>query len=257
MPLALPQLRDDADDWPGLVDTEATSHFASVYRPEEPVEFDAAVYRPGGVIKLDADFRRPCCHKLFNLDNLVGMTSVIEGEIELTDAIQQTKVENLSLLTCGTRPENSSDLLTSRRFEELLDQLRDQFEMVILDTPPVLVVTDPLNVAARVDGVLMVLRLSKTARDGSRRTLDALQEVGARVLGVVVNGVDGAGSGYGGSGYGRYDYRCRGFGYGNQYSDASGFDESDDRGYGRDDVVGFTETRQKPAETPHGNDGKD
>ena len=185
------------------------------------------------------------------------MTSVIEGEIELTDAIQQTKVENLSLLTCGTRPENSSDLLTSRRFEELLDQLRDQFEMVILDTPPVLVVTDPLNVAARVDGVLMVLRLSKTARNGSRRTLDALEEVGARVLGVVVNGVDGASSGYGGSGYGRYDYRCSGFGYGKRYGDASGFDESDDRGNGRDDVVGVTQTHQESDRTAHSDNDND
>ena len=137
----------------------------------------------------------------------------------------------------------------SRRFQELLEQLRDQFEMVILDTPPVLVVTDPLNVAARVDGVLVVLRLSKNTRTGSRRTLDALEEVGANVLGVVVNGVDATGSGYGGYAYDRWLWH--------PICEANGSEESDDRGHGRHGLVDPTKIRLKPDETARRNNGKD
>ena len=83
-----------------------------------------------------------------------GISSVIEGKSEIVDAVQQTDVENLWILSCGPRPDNPSELLSSKRFAELLELLREQYDLVIVDTPPVLAVTDPLNVVARVDGVL-------------------------------------------------------------------------------------------------------
>jgi capsular exopolysaccharide synthesis family protein len=92
-------------------------------------------------ILIDADFRRPRVHKLFGLDREVGLSALIEGTAEIPDAVRETGVENLTVMTCGQRPENPSELLTSLRFQELLDKLRDEYEFVIIDTPPILAVT--------------------------------------------------------------------------------------------------------------------
>lgn len=190
------------------------------------------------VLLIDADFRRPRCHRLFQVPNEVGICSVMDGTTEWTEAIQESPVANLSLLTCGKRPENPSELLTSRRFEELLALFRERFDLVIVDTPPVLVVTDPLNVAPRVDGVLVVLRLTKSARNAGVRTLANLDEVGANVLGIVVNGV-AAGQAYGSYGYSQYHYSYGpynsdyGNGYGYRYGYGYGY--GDDKTYYSDD----------------------
>ena len=179
------------------------------------------------VVLIDADFRRPRVHKLFGMKNTVGMASVIAGQAELKDAIIQTEVDNLSVMSCGPRPENPAELLTRRDFETVLNSLREQFELVIVDSPPILAISDPLNVAPRVDGVLVVLRLSKKSRKASRQTVDALEEVGANVLGVVINGVGDAGSKKG-PGTGRYA-----FGYGRStYGYGSGYGYGYNYGYG-------------------------
>lgn len=183
------------------------------------------------VLLIDGDFRRPRCHQIFGLDNDAGMSSVIEGGAEWTDAVQSTEVDNLSVLPCGPKPDQPSELLTSRRFEELIALFRDRYELVIIDTPPVMAVTDPLTVAPRVDSVLVVLRLTKSARNAASRTLAALDEIGAKVLGVVVNGI-GHGEryvssyaqyGYG-QGYGGYSYDSR-YGYHYGYADPSYYTE--------------------------------
>ena len=124
------------------------------------------------VLLIDADFRRPKVHKYFGLDNAVGVSTVIAGEAEIPDAIRPTAVENLSAMPCGPRPHNPADLLTSPRFKEMIDLVREQYDFVIVDTPPLLAVTDPSVVAPRVDGVLMVLRLSKHARDAAMRATE-------------------------------------------------------------------------------------
>jgi len=172
------------------------------------------------VLLIDADFRRPRQHKLFGLDNSVGFASVIQGTAELVDAIRETSVEKLSILSCGPRPDNPSELLTSREFEEFVDVVRDRYELVVVDTPPLLAVTDPSAVAARVDSVLLTMRLLKNARSLAGRALEVLDSLGVNVLGIVVNGVGGdSGYGYGyGRGYG-YGYG-RGYAYG--YGDGVG-----------------------------------
>lgn len=185
------------------------------------------------VLLLEADFRRPRVHKFFGLDNTLGVSSIIAGEAEIPDVIQQTAVSNLWAMPCGPRPHNPSDLLTSPRFKELIDTLRDQHDFVIVDTPPILAVTDSSVVAPRVDAVLLVVRLTKHARDGAMRATEMLGALGARILGVVVNGI-GKTSGYGYGryryGYGGYGYRYAGGGrYGYRYSSGYGYSSS---GYG-------------------------
>ncbi len=208
------------------------------------------------VLLVDADFRRPRCHKLLRLKNDLGLANVIEDSVEWLDAVQATEIENLSALTCGKRPKQPSELLTSQRFEELLELFREKFDIVIVDTPPVMAVTDPLNVAPRVDGVLLVLRLSKNARAAARQTLDALEEVGGNVLGVVVNGV-GKGQQYGAYGSSKNGYGSSyGYGYGSKY----GYEYRDANGYG-DDRSDYLDESEEADETEnkapvHRNNGK-
>jgi len=177
------------------------------------------------VLLIDADFRRPRVHKLFNLSDQFGVTSVINGEETLVDSIQETDVENLFALVCGPRPTNPSELLTSPRFEEMLSVLREQYDFVIVDTPPMLAVTDPSAVAARVDGVFVALRLKSKSRAKATQAIKMLTHLGANVLGVVVNGVGSRqdhayGTTYS---YGGKNYRYGTYGYGEDEDDGYWF----------------------------------
>jgi len=176
------------------------------------------------------------------LDNTIGVSSIITGDAEIPDVIQQTAIPNLWAMPCGPRPHNPADLLTSPRFKELIDTLRDQHDFVIIDTPPILAVTDASVVAPRVDAVLLVVRLTKHARDGATRATEMLGALGARILGVVVNGLGKAsGYGYSGSRYGGYRYggsryggsRYGGYAYGGSEGPGEGtvyYSEEEDQG---------------------------
>lgn len=166
------------------------------------------------VVLVDADFRRPRLHKLFGLSAQVGLASVIAGKTDLDNAVKQTGVPNLSLLPCGPIPPNPAELLTSPRFKELLDQIREQYDYVLIDSPPLLAVTDPCVVAPRVDGVLLTIRVSRNGRPHAERAKEILATLGVKVIGVVVNGVGRQ------SGNGRYgsEYAHYGYDYGPGYS---------------------------------------
>jgi succinoglycan biosynthesis transport protein ExoP len=167
------------------------------------------------VLLMDADFRRPTLHRVFGIEaGDVGLASVVRGTSEPSDAIAQVpEVPNLSILPCGPRPDNPSELLSSEQFEQVLDIYRRQFDFVLIDTPPVLAVSDPCAVAARVDGVLLTFRIHKRARPLAVRAREALSSTGANVIGVVVNGVDQEAGGY----YSQYRYGFSGYRYAGGY----------------------------------------
>ena len=199
------------------------------------------------VLLIDADFRRPRIHKMLGLANEIGMSSVLKGEADLLDAIQSTEIENLWSLPCGPRPENPSELLTSHRFDELLAVLREKYDFVLIDTPPMLAVTDPGTVAPRVDGVLLTIRISKRTRSEAMRATSLLKSLGANMLGVVVNGVGGQqGYGYGQYGSSRYYNYRYGYGYGYGYGDKAGAYYTDEKGQlqkSRNKLPSSSETR--------------
>lgn len=178
------------------------------------------------VLLVDCDFRQPRVHRLFNLSDARGLAQLIESDDDLDplDAAQESGVENLWCVPCGPRPDNPSELLTSARFGHFLDLVREKFDYIVIDSPPMLAVTDPSAVAARVDGVLLTLRLNKNSRSVATRAAEMLATVGATVLGVVVNGIGHhEASGYGyrstpGDGYGRNGYSYA-YGYGDGYGD--------------------------------------
>ena len=173
------------------------------------------------VVLMDCDFRKPRVHKIFGIDQVEsGLSSVVAGTATVAKALRRSKVENLDLMPCGPRPENPAELLTSRRFGELLGELRESYDFVLVDTPPMLAVTDPGAVAPQVDGVIMVFRMSKAARPAAEETRGQLAALGANVLGVVVNGSGSGGGGYGSYNYGtNYGYTYKAYEYAEGYAD--------------------------------------
>jgi len=169
------------------------------------------------VLLVDADFRRPRVAKIFGTESTLGLSGVIQGTADLTDAVIPSGVENLSLLVCGPRPVNPSELLGSQQFRELVEVLREAYDFVLIDTPPVLAVTDPCVVAPRVDGVVLLIRITKDVRPHARRSVESLQELGANILGVVVNGVGGVRPGTG------HVFSSQ---YGHRYASESGYYDS-------------------------------
>ncbi|MEQ1824657.1 MAG: polysaccharide biosynthesis tyrosine autokinase [Pirellula sp.] len=167
------------------------------------------------VCVVDCDFRRPRVAKIFGLREDTGFVQVIGGKVELSQAIQQTTIPNLFALTCGRRPANPAELLSSEVFGDLIATLRNDFDFVIVDTPPMLAVSDPANVASHVDGVLLTIRLRRNLRPIATRAAQMLHAINANMIGVVVNGIGVGGNSYGYGGY-RYDNYTggRGGGYG-------------------------------------------
>ena len=168
------------------------------------------------VLLIDADFRKPRIHRFFGLSNDVGFSNVVRGEAEIPDAVQESSISNLAIITCGPKPDNPSELLTSSEFQQSLDVFREEYDFILIDTPPLLVVSDPSVVAAQADGVLLTLRIDKRVGPNARRAVELLNSVDANLLGVVINRLGGS-RGYG---YGGYRY---GYGYGNNYAYRYGY----------------------------------
>jgi capsular exopolysaccharide synthesis family protein len=178
----------------------------------------AAIAQSGKkVILIDADFRKPRVHRIFGLGKAeIGLASVIAGEADLESAIYSCEVPGLSILPCGPRPANPADLLTSALFQEILEDIKKEYDFVLIDTPPMLAVSDPSVVAPRVDGVILTIRMTKNSRPMAEQAKERLTILGANLLGVVVNGMDDNNKGYGyGYGYG-YEYA-----YGDDYQESS------------------------------------
>ncbi|QZY28771.1 polysaccharide biosynthesis tyrosine autokinase [Nocardioides coralli] len=159
------------------------------------------------VVLVECDLRRPMVAKRLKLDDAVGTTSVLIGQVSIDDALQPYRSTGLSVLTSGPIPPNPSELLQSVAMEKLLGDLRDRFDVVILDAPPLLPVTDSALLSAQADGAIVVVRHGKTTRDQLDHALDRVEAVDAKTAGIVMNLIPAkkARSGYG-YGYGNYTY---------------------------------------------------
>ncbi len=143
------------------------------------------------VCLIDADFRRPRVHQYFGQELTPGLLGVLSGELELDEAIQDCALQNdLYLLPAGGRPSNPGELVTSEEFRNLIEALREKFDYVLIDSPPVLPVSDPATIASIADGVYLVTRIRKGVKLTSQKAKESLDRVGANWLGVIVNGVD-------------------------------------------------------------------
>ena len=142
------------------------------------------------VILVDCDLRRPTLHNIFNLKNDVGLTTMVVNDAAMeSPPLQDTGVEGLQLVSSGPLPPNPSELLGSRRMEEIIAALLEQADVVLFDAPPVVAVTDAAVLAAKVDGVLLVINAGGTKRDYVRAAKARLEKVKANLLGAVLNNV--------------------------------------------------------------------
>ncbi len=151
------------------------------------------------VVLVDSDLRRPMLHKIFQLPNKEGLTSVLlQDEPSLDGHLQETGIENLRVLTSGPLPPNPSELLGSQKMRQLIEQLKSRADVVLFDTPPAIPVTDATVLATQTDGVLLVADAGRTRRNMARQVVENLRQVGANLLGVALNRLSprGAGSYY-------------------------------------------------------------
>lgn len=155
---------------------------------------------------IDCDLRRPQITDNFDSSEKRGLTDVLNDTCDLPDAIHDTPLTTLKLMPSGPIPANPAEALSLPEMSELLDVLRDEFDYIILDTPPLLVVTDPSILASMVDGVVLALKIRRKSKPNVKEAASILRNVGARVLGVVINNSDesNASDGYQGCGYYRY-----------------------------------------------------
>jgi len=142
------------------------------------------------VILVDGDLRRPALHTLFGLTNEQGLTSMLFAPEGSAAPLQQTSVPGLQLLSSGPLPPRPADILGSRRMGEILHSLRDIADVIIIDTPPVLAVSDTVVLAPRVDGVLLVMQAGRTRREHARQARTVLDKAKANIVGVVLNGAE-------------------------------------------------------------------
>lgn len=161
---------------------------------------------------IDADLRRPTQQDMFRRQNDRGFARVLTGESdgEIADTIIPGVVHNLDVMLCGKPPANPAEVLCSGDFSNMLNALREKYDYIIIDSAPVLAVTDPSNIAPLTDGVVVTFRLRRDVRPSALQTLKQLDGVGARLLGVVVNDV---GDYYGGSPNGYRYTDSYGYGY--------------------------------------------
>jgi non-specific protein-tyrosine kinase len=150
------------------------------------------------VIVADCDLRHPRVHTYFGLQNRIGISTLFGTNLHaMNGARQPTAVDKLTVVTTGSLPPNPSELLGSKRMQAILNTMLQSSEVILIDTPPALAVTDAAALAPSLDGVLLVVRPGKTRISALKQTLEQLKQVNARVLGVVLNDVVTRGSAYG------------------------------------------------------------
>lgn len=139
------------------------------------------------VLFVDSDLRKPTAHYTFQQDNYRGLTTVLTRQTTLSETIQQTRIENLDILTSGPIPPNPAELLSSRAMEDLLSATYRIYDLVVFDTPPVLAVTDAQILANQCDGTVLVVASGSTDKDSAIKAKDLLNSAKAKLLGVVLN----------------------------------------------------------------------
>ncbi len=173
------------------------------------VNLGAAFARLGThkTIVVDCDMRRPSVHKATGVKKEPGLAQYLTGQMDLNEVIKEVPdVPNMHVITCGPIPPNPAELLISSTLGELITRLSSEYEFVVVDSPPIVGVSDARILASQVDGVILVTRANETPREAVRDAKALLTSASGRVLGVSLNGVDLAQGGYGYYGYYRYNY---------------------------------------------------
>ncbi|EOG1928634.1 polysaccharide biosynthesis tyrosine autokinase [Acinetobacter baumannii] len=149
------------------------------------------------VLLIDADMRRGYMHKYFDVDVKPGLSELLSGQADLQKVLHKTQVTNLDVITLGKSPTNPSEILSSNQFKELLEQLQSQYDHIIIDTPPVLAVTDGIIISQYTGVNLIVARYAKSQMKELELTVNRFEQAGVKVNGFILNDIQRASAGYG------------------------------------------------------------
>lgn len=151
----------------------------------------AVVYANAGgkTLLIDANMREATMNRTFGLNNTIGLSTVLSTQKMVVESVQDPNIPNLTVLTSGTIPPNPSELLDSRRLDQVLSETRNLYDIVIFDTPPVISVTDARIIASKADGTILVARENITDKEALAKSKQLLKSVKANLLGVVYNGM--------------------------------------------------------------------
>lgn len=169
------------------------------------------------VLLIDADMRKPVQHKIFKVKNKNGLSSVIGKMVTAQQCIHKDVVKNLDLLSAGPKPPNPSELLASEQAEKMMNELSEKYDYIVVDTPPVNVVSDAMGISKSLAGILLVLKYGKTTFDATEKAMKKIQLADMNMLGFIVNDITGR---HHGGYYYKYKdkYGYSGYGYGSEES---------------------------------------
>lgn len=142
------------------------------------------------VLIIDADLRKPRLHKIFNINNIGGLSGYLTSKVSIKDAIQKTEIENIWILPSGPIPPNPAELLNSQKMKIMIQELKSGIDLILLDTPPVLAVVDALIICSMADCAALVIQPSKTKKKSFSKTIVQLQQSHAKLIGVIFNRSD-------------------------------------------------------------------
>lgn len=148
-----------------------------------------AVHKPK-VLLIDADMRKGKIINYLGVDSHIGLSEYLTGKAQLEDIVFHIDIDHLSFISCGSVPSHPADLLASAKMTDLISQLRSQFEYILIDTPPVIPVTDAVIIGTFVDGVLMVIKAGETQRGIVARSTELLSQAHVKVIGHILTGIE-------------------------------------------------------------------
>jgi capsular exopolysaccharide synthesis family protein len=141
------------------------------------------------VLLIDCDLRKPVIYKRLDLSNQEGLTSLLAGEKKLEECVKTIGLPNFYVITSGLIPPNPAELLGSNKMKSIFEEVKENFDMIFIDTPPVLAVTDAQVLASLCDGVVLVASYGETDKNSIVRAKELIDKVGAKILGVIINKV--------------------------------------------------------------------
>lgn len=149
------------------------------------------------ILILDGDLRNPTIHRMFGLSNINGLSEVLTGQKEFIECIQKSKVDGLHILTGGKIPPNPSEMLASKKMKKFIETIKEHYDYVFIDAPPIGIVTDAGIISAFCDGTVLVVASKEAEVEGIKIAKDRLEKVNANILGVVLNKYEAEGNAYG------------------------------------------------------------